>query len=373
MLDYRAALARLLVAALASIASVLIGSEASAQIRPVRIRYEAHEGCPSAAAFMEEIASRTSRMREAKEGDEALTVRVQISRAQGLSRGRITLGEASDLRDREVDGPTCDEVVQALALITALKIDPQASLAPRPPAAEPRSSDIARPPSDTLPAPPSPPPVEPPPVAPPVTSAFVRVPLRFPMGARWPPAPPPPPAPAVKLRWTLGGHASAAFAVAPRALFGGGPFVELRVDSRLGTSFRLAAELATTGTVELGPGSALFTRGVGRLDSCPAFFRPTRWLALAPCLGAEGGFLYGTGLPGKAISVVKQATVPWASLGPLLRAAVDAGDVVRLDLQGGPQFSLVRRSFIFETPEFLIHEVPVVIWTLRFGIGVSFW
>jgi hypothetical protein len=71
MLDCRAASARLLFAALAALASVLIGSEASAQVQPVRIRYEAHEGCPSAAAFVEEIASRTSRMREAQEGDES--------------------------------------------------------------------------------------------------------------------------------------------------------------------------------------------------------------------------------------------------------------------------------------------------------------
>jgi hypothetical protein len=366
----RALPTRLLCVALAPIAGALLAPEASAQMRPVRIDYEAHEGCPSAEAFLEEITWRTSRARRAAESEEALSVRVRITRARDVSRGRITLGEGGDLRARDVNGPTCDEVVAALALITALKIDPQASLAPRPPAAEPRSSDVAGPSSDSSPPPPLSPPTETRTVVLPAQSVPVRVPLRPQISARSTPAPPP--APALALRWTLGVHASVAFAVAPRALFGGGPFVELRVASGLGTSFRLAAEVASTGTVELGPGGALFTLGIGRLDSCPAFLRPTRWLALAPCLGAEGGILRGQGVPGRVISEVKQATVPWASLGPLLRVAADAGDVVRLDVQGGPQFSLVRRSFVFDTPEVLIHEVPAVIWTLRLGIGVSF-
>jgi hypothetical protein len=97
-----------------------------------------------------------------------------------------------------------------------------------------------------------------------------------------------------------------------------------------------------------------------------------RWLALAPCLGAEGGFLRGEGLPGPEIAAGKEATVPWASLGLLARATADLGARVRVDAQGGPAFPLVRRSFILDTPERTLHEVPAVTWALHLGAGLSF-
>lgn len=64
--------------------------------------------------------------------------------------------------------------------------------------------------------------------------------------------------------------------------------------------------------------------------------------------------------------------MPWASLGLLARVTVSAGALVRLDAQGGPRFPLVRRSFVFESPAQLIHEVPAVTWTLHLGAGLSF-
>ncbi|AUX27122.1 hypothetical protein SOCEGT47_077010 [Sorangium cellulosum] len=188
---------------------------------------------------------------------------------------------------------------------------------------------------------------------------------RFPLGSPQQPLP-------EARRWTLGLHASAASGVTPGALLGGGPFIELRADAGLGVSLRGAVELAATGVVDVGPGAARFTRGIGRLDACADLLRPARWLALAPCVGAEGGFLRGAGLVGGTIAEAKQATVPWASLGLLARATASPGARVRVDLQGGPQLPLVRRSFVFERPAQLIHEVPAVTWTLRAGAGLSF-
>jgi hypothetical protein len=83
--------------------------------------------------------------------------------------------------------------------------------------------------------------------------------------------------------------------------------------------------------------------------------------------------LRAEGRLGPTIADVKQVTVPWASLEALGRVAVDAGRLVKVDVQGGPQFPLVRRSFVFEQPAFVIHEVPAVTWTLRVGAGLSFW
>jgi hypothetical protein len=370
-----------LIAALAALAVALIGVEVAAQSRPVRIDYVAHEGCPGAEAFLDEVTSRTSLARApAAESEDALDVRVRITRTSDGSRGRVTLGKGGDLPVREINGPTCDEVVRALAFITALKIDPRASLSPSPRALSggpgSASSAAGAPSPGLLPEPPPAPlPIETPSTIPPtspapvVSSAPVMAPPQPLIGAGSMRAP----ASSGKLHSTIGAHASVTFGAAPRALLGGGPFVELRADGGLGTSIRLAAEVATTGAIDLGPGGARFTWGIGRLDACPAFVRPTRRLAIAPCLGAEGGLIRAEGRPGRTISAAKQVTVPWASLGALARVAVDAGDVVRVDVQGGPQFPLVRRSFVFETPAFLIHEVPAIIWTLRLGAGLSFW
>ncbi|WP_148313540.1 hypothetical protein [Sorangium cellulosum] len=127
--------------AVAVLAGALAGSDARAEVQPLRITYEAHEGCPSPGVFLRELTARTSRARAAAPDEAALEVRVRITRSAGATRGRITLGAGEGARVREVGGATCAEVVAALALITALRVDPTASLDPQPPAAEPRSTE----------------------------------------------------------------------------------------------------------------------------------------------------------------------------------------------------------------------------------------
>ncbi|WP_437521985.1 hypothetical protein WME79_30345 [Sorangium sp. So ce726] len=396
-------------AAVVVLAGALTGGDAWAEVQRLRIAYEAHDGCPDAAAFLREVTARTDLARAAAADEAALDVRVRITSSGGRSRGRITLGRGEDARVREVDGSTCGEVVAALALITALRVDPTASLDPQPPAVGPRSSEA--PDAGGAPAPAVDPAAAPPPAADPTApaqpagaaqSAEAGVPGGAAPGAGSPPqlpAPPPAalPAPAarpatapirlpspvagasrspqprwpVERPWTLGVQGSAASGVAPEALLGGGPFVELRADLGLGAAFRVAAEVAATGEVDAGPGGARFVRGIGRLDACADLFRPARRLSLGPCVGAEGGFLHGSGLVGEAISDVEEGTVPWASLGLLARVTASLGSLVRVDAQGGPEFPLVRRSFVFEHPAQLIHEVPAVTWTLRVGAGLS--
>ncbi|WP_433934306.1 hypothetical protein AB3662_07295 [Sorangium cellulosum] len=381
--------------AVAVLAGALAGADARAEVQPLRITYEAHEGCPSAEAFLRELTQRTSRARAATPDEAALEVHVRITRSAGATRGRISLGAGEGARVREVGSATCAEVVAALALITALRVDPTASADPQPPAAAPRSTEDPAPggaaprggaadptgaaeaAAGEAPGSPSPPRAAAPPPA-----ATLASPAEV---ARAAPAPARPPSPADRVflgsprqplpeerRWALGLHASAAYGVTPLALLGGGPFIELRAGAGLGVSLRGAVELAATGVVDAGPGGARFTRGIARLDACADLFRPARWLALAPCVGAEGGFLRGAGLVGGTIAEAEQATVPWASLGLLARATASLGARVRVDVQGGPQFPLVRRSFVFESPAHLIHEVPAVTWTLRAGAGLSF-
>lgn len=368
-------------AAAVVLAGALAGSDARAEVPHLRISYEAHEGCPSAEAFLRELLARTSRARAAAPDEAALEVRVHITRSGGASRGRITLGREERARVREVGGSTCAEVVAALALITALRIDPTASLAPQLQAAEPSSSEVPDPAGAASAAAGSAAAANPAGAAAlaggdaarPASPPRAALPARPASPAAVAPRSPPPPPPRLEeRRWTLGLQASAATGVAPEVLLGGGAFLELRADLGVSASLRVAAEMAASGAVDAGPGGARFTRGIGRLDACADLLRPARWLALAPCAGAEAGFLHGSGLVGATIVEVNEVTVPWASLGLLARVTVSPGALVRVDVQGGPQFSLVRRSFVFESPAQLIHEVPAVTWTLHLGAGLSF-
>jgi len=346
--------------------------EARAQARPLRIDYEAHEGFPGGAAFLEQVLARTNRARAAVLDEPALDVWVRITRGPPRgdgtagSAGRLVLWKSSGARAREVDSDECRDVVTALALITALAIDPNA--------ASPRQSVASDPPAPSGIVPGLAPsiPVPPVPTSPRIPTSLRPTP---PLQATFLPPPPPRPERTSRSgRWVLGGHASVAFAVTPRPLIGGGLFVERAWaygSGPWGGSVRLVLELATTGSFDIGPGGVNFLRGGGRFDGCP-FARPARWLALGVCLGADAGFLRGEGLRRGSIATAEAATVPWVALGVLPRVAVEAGRFALFAVEGGPTFPLVRRSFVFERPDYTIHEVPAVTGELRVGAGIRF-
>lgn len=342
----------------------LISAEARAQTQPIRIDYQTHEGCPDAAAFLDEITRRTSLPRVAAPGEQALEVEVRIAQRDTGSVGRIVLRTSGSARARSVDGGTCGEVVSALALITALAVDPRAapSLSPGAPAPTPPAPDAPAP--APLNAPPQPAPLGAPSGATPFLSPTAP-PFRS-----WPTAPTaPPPTPAI---WALGARAAASFAVAPRPLFGGGLFVERRSEAGIEPAIRLSFELSATGSFDVGPGGVSFVRGIGRIDGCVFAWRPARRVRLVPCAGAEGGFLLGEGIRRGQIVKVNQAVVPWLGIGILPRLAIDVGVAGFLEAQGGPVFPLVRRTFHFANPEVRIHEVPPVTATATLGLGFHF-
>lgn len=331
---------------------------AHAESPPLRLDYRAHVGCPDAVVLIDEIASRTPRARFATPSESALTVEARITRRGGESRGHLVIGAGRDRVVRDIASASCDEIVSAFALITALAIDPNASttpLAPAPPA------------PPTPPPPPAPvPPLRPPRAGPTLPTADVFA-LPLPV---WP-APLPERAVPPPGFWILGARGGAALAVAPRPLVGGGLFVERAFDAEARASLTLAAELAATGDFTVGPAGAAFWQAALRVDGC-AFGR--RFLArfgLVPCARAEGGAVGGAGIPGGALTQVQKAVVPWFGIGFAPRISVDLARVI-VELQGGPTFPLVRRSFRFDSPDYVIHDVPPVVWSVGLGAGVRF-
>lgn len=377
---------------LAAAAAVGMASLSAAVVRadppaPLRIDYEGHEGCPGAAEFLRDVLARTTRARAAADGEPALDVWVRIVEKEG-SRGRIVLWKNTTPRAREVSGATCGEVAEALALITALAVDPSASAAKAtptgpggvsPPAGSaqvsgPLGTPGSMPVAGPLDVPVGPPGSTPvagpldPPVGPPGS-----VPWGTPGSREWAPPPwrGPVPAPPPERPWSAGAFAATGLAAAPVPLFGGGLFVERAFGDRHGGVARLSAELATTGTFDAGPGAASFLRGTLGLEGCP-IARVTPWLSVGGCVAGEVGFLRAQGVARGEIASVAEALVPWASLGLRARLAVDLGPSGVLALDGGPSFPLVRRSFVFEAPDFTVFEVPAVTGSLRLSAGVRF-
>ncbi|MGH7294495.1 MAG: hypothetical protein ACRELB_06170, partial [Polyangiaceae bacterium] len=95
---------------------------------PIRIEYAAPPTCPPESAFFAQLRARTSRVTRAATGARARTFAVTV-----VPRGRRIAGhlvirdpDGATAAERDVAGDTCEEVVEALALVTALSVDPGA-------------------------------------------------------------------------------------------------------------------------------------------------------------------------------------------------------------------------------------------------------
>lgn len=337
------------------IAVGLGSADVSAATTPIRVDYEAHDGCPDTAEFLREITGRTPLSRPATSDEEALEIRVRIEPSDGGSQGNLILGRPGWLRERSVDGATCEEVVSALALITALAIDPHAVTAPTP-KREPEPRPTAATPDLLLPLP------LPAPWAPPLPDAARAM----------PPTSPPARAPR-RIPWEVGAFGDVAAEVLPRALFGGGIFVgaHLPSTSRLEGSLRLSLALATTGAFAVPPAGVRFTRGLARVDGCLFALRPLPRLSIEPCVAIEGGVFQAEGIGSAQVPLTESAVVPWAGATAFPRIDVDLGSAF-VEAQGGPVFSLVKRTFVFDNPRVVIHEVPPVTLGVSFGAGIHF-
>jgi hypothetical protein len=344
-------------AALAALA--LAAAPARADPRPIRVDYQAIAGCPGENVFLDEIRWRTSLARLAEPGEEALAVEARITRRGGIHHGRLALGTGPARVVREIEGAVCDEVVSALALVTALAVDPRASLARRPP------------PPPSSPPPPSPSPAPAPPAAEspgPAPTAASSLPPPDPIGAPLPvllsPAPP-------EGSWALAASAWTDVGIAPRPLFGGAVAAEQRFGGRWAPSIQITGEAGGTGSFDAGPGGASFVKVAGRLWGCAFPWRPAAWLTIVPCLAAEGGVLHAEAVTRGSLTRVDPVTVPWAAAGALPRIALGSGRWT-VEIAGGPVAPLLRQSFSFTNPSYVVSTLPPVMAHVGLGGGVRF-
>jgi hypothetical protein len=321
------------IAILGFAASVLGSTNARAdatRAEPIRVDFRAPAVCPVMDAFTADLRARTPRVRDAK-GDEAawqISVSVDVDGAE--PRGRLSMKTPAG-RDsvRELTGPTCEEVVDALALIAALAIDPEASTAPiaKPPPSPKEAS------ATTSPAPIAP--VSTPPTSSPAATADVP---------RW--------------SWSAGVQATMTSAPAPEPLFGGRIVVE---STRKGPAFwspaiRVAVGGALPRSIENNDGTTRFRWGSSEVEGC--FFQWSLAVATAigPCGAIDVGLLDVTASNG---TTHRESTRPWLSGGASQRIAWFPASTLALEVQGGAIFPVIRDRFHFDTRA-PVQDVPWV-------------
>jgi hypothetical protein len=282
-----------------------------------RIAYRGAQGCPDENVFIEQVRARTPRAVLAHEGESAAFV-VTVSAGESESSGQVERTDAEGTNVvRRVTGKTCDEVVSAAALITALGLE--ARLAP--PDAGPAQT---RDPSDTVPDA-----VDVPTAAPPASSP-----------------------------WSAG----AAFGIdswsAPGGAWTASVFAEL--GSRAPFRYVRLRLRGASGAAAKDLRRASFLLAAGGLALCPMAVELATRVELAPCVGVELGNLNGRGVESAALPNPRSADIFWAAGYAALRIRWRIAQALSLELAGEIAFPLVRHDFTFQAPPDVIYALPAI-------------
>jgi hypothetical protein len=296
---------------------------------PYRIRYEAARelDCPDVSSFVAEVEARTQRGRWARTDEGATALGVTIARVPGGATGTLTVETADGTTsEREVTAASCEQVVGALALVTALAIDPQASTAP-----------VLRP----------------------------RPPVAVPSAPKEP-IPPAPSPPVARVRWSfqMGVSGEALTALAPAIAYWVRPYVEL---ARGDLALRLSAGWARA-TARQPDGAAALTLVAGRIEACPVRLDLGASLGFVPCAALDAGQETATG-----VDVTPSAEVhrPWLTGGVSARLAFLALSPMSLEV-GGELFAPLLRDRFYVDTDTTLYQTPSVGGALSVGVGVRF-
>ena len=301
----------------------------------MRLQYEAPSGCPDEQAFYAAIEARTALVRPAREGETARVFRVRVTVDRSGSVGELrAVEEGRDTTGRRVEAPTCDEVVQALALTVALSIDPMASIAPtRPPPAPPASS--------SAPPPPPPPKRSAPAAATPAPRSF---------------------------GFELGVEAVIAHPLEPYLHAGGAivagvdwPYAGVLTPSiQLGVG-QLRNDLLST------PADAALALTTAAITLCPTRFVLSEKFDARLCARGEGGVLAGRG---RDVLAPRTTTRSWWSAGISGQGRFALWSNLELALDAGIMVPLVHRQFVIEDPPRTAADTPW--WSPFAALGVAF-
>jgi hypothetical protein len=323
-------------------------SRAEEEKEPVAIRYVAPPTCPREDEMRARLAARTMKTRPLQPGERGRQFDLEVAATGEGARGRVTIKSPDGgAVARQITGKTCDEVVAAMVLVTALAIDPRAALGPLPePSAAPTTAPRAGSSSRPAGAPRGPQRVA---SAEPAPSAIAAA----------TPRPPPP-----RVTFALGATGIVALGIEPSAALGGGGFlaVEWERASPWAPSMRFGIDATAASDLRLEAGSARFSWFAAHLDLCPLRLGGPA-VTVSPCLLGEAGQLTATGLE---VPKAARETRNWMAAGALGRVAVPIAGPIVLEASLAIVFPIRRYDFVF-TPSTEVDRVSPI--GGRFGLG----
>ncbi|WP_437308000.1 hypothetical protein [Sorangium sp. So ce388] len=342
------------------VSTVLAGgavARAQTTAAPLRIEYRAEAGCPTEAEFRARVGARLRR--QLGEADAGSAYVVTIDERDGRFTGRLGVRTADGAAsDRDVAGATCDDVVAALAVVTALAIDSQAAEAAAAAAAPsaPASAVAVEATGATT-----------------VASASIAS-----ASARAAPAPPPPagsgrarppgPATDVATQLTLGAQLLAGEMVGAPSL-GARLFAEpplAATDDGVGP-LRFGAHVEASSDVPAAGGSASFLLAAVAADACPVG-AALGALRLAPCARVEGGLVAASR---RGAAPARSATRGWLALALPLRARLPVWGPFLLDAEAGVRMPLLRDGLLVDGAGSPVRPPPIeAVFALGLGLTI---
>lgn len=341
----------------------------------VALEFVGPPGCGSESQFKASVAMRSERIQFGSSADDPRRVRVELSRrAGGVVLATLTLIQSSGRRSaRKIEASNCDEAVDAIALVTAVTLDPLGvSLSATPshtnaggsggtsasagtsataggpsPSGGAGASDASRagnagsagkiPTYETLPGP-----------------------LPDTDGAPWfGPG---------EVTWIAGAAVLGTWGAAPAVMPGAALFLSVsnERDSVLSPALRLRLSHSAAGGFEEPGGTASFRVDVATLELCP-FRLGSKEVNLRPCGFATGGIL---GASGDDTSEAQAHHRPWGAAGGTLAFAIRPMEQLQIECFGSVGRPFVRDSFQFAPTVF--HEVWAMIPSVGLGTGFIF-
>lgn len=343
--------------------AALVAASAVAQTEAegVRLDYQADPHCSAQArapdTFVSEVHARSARVRFTADAPRKLVVRMVRDAKHGKLGGRIELHEADGTTsERTVSGATCEEVVSALGLVTALALDPLASTSADAATAATASatasaSATATAPSATATS------TAPPPVADAGAATAVDGGADVPLERR---------------AWSFGAGADveAVVGVTPDALLAVPVFFEAtrafgeHVGVGGGLRFERAGETSVSATTGVG---ADFTWTAASLDLCLVL--RTGPLRFNGCARGTGGAVEARG---EGVTPQRSATRPWVDLGASMSLRLRIAAPVFFEIAGQIGVALVQDTFIVE-PSTTVFQVPGFVAHAGAGLGFEIW
>jgi hypothetical protein len=327
-----------------------LGLARVAQAEPPQIRahieLEPGTSCGDSALLVARVQRRSNRIEAVPPSADVIGFRALVrALPRGLLSATLDVEPPGGKRSRrEIVARSCDEAVDALALVIAITLDPEAETA----------SELAEPDRTQS--------QTPEPSAEPKREVGLA-----------PPAPASPKAPAAESgRWRAGLTSSARFesvsGPAPALLNGFG--VQALLDLEHGRSVWSPAIALSGGYQWIGGlrepgGTADFALSTANIALCPLQIRPISRLAARFCGSGGVGALFASG---RDTNRPRSPTRPYAELGGALLLSAFLTEKIELSGLFGAERALILDTFQFSPERF--HRVAPL--TLRFGLGLGF-